>query len=225
MATDKKHIAVYLDKAVEDALTAFCTANGMESKKGPMYSAAVNKALSEFFGIESNTPNNKSSNTPGNTPNNILDDTMNNIPDTTGNTPVAHLVINQIMIEESLQERLKESRESAQSLEKLYTQACYQVNNWMDKFKALEEKLEATDALIVFKNNEIAEVNAQLAARNIIIAENDHQISELQNEATDLTETKINLKNWKAKNSKAPIGPIAIGAELPEIEAADYSIS
>ena len=56
MATDKKHIAVYLDKSVEEALTEFCTANGMESKKGPMYSAAVNKALAQFFGIDSMIP-------------------------------------------------------------------------------------------------------------------------------------------------------------------------
>ncbi|MCW6053641.1 hypothetical protein K4039_27220 [Lyngbya sp. CCAP 1446/10] len=56
MATDKKHIAVYLDKAVEDALNEFCIANSMESKKGPMYSAAVNKALAQFFGIPSTTP-------------------------------------------------------------------------------------------------------------------------------------------------------------------------
>ena len=68
MATDKKHIAVYLDKAVEDALTEFCTANGMESKKGPMYSAAVNKALAQFFGfpitIPSTTPDTIPSTTP-----------------------------------------------------------------------------------------------------------------------------------------------------------------
>jgi len=88
MATGKKHIAVYLDKAVEDALTEFCTANGMESKKGPMYSAAVNKALAQFFGIESNTPYNIPSNTPynipSNTPYNIPSNTPYNIP---SNTP------------------------------------------------------------------------------------------------------------------------------------------
>ena len=66
MATDKKHIAVYLDKSVEDALTEFCTANGMESKKGPMYSAAVNKALAQFFGIDSTIPNAAPSNIPSN---------------------------------------------------------------------------------------------------------------------------------------------------------------
>ena len=168
MATDKKHIAVYLDKAVEDALTAFCTANGMESKKGPMYSAAVNKALSEFFKVENNTP----------------DDESGNIPDTTDNTVTAHLIMNHNLIEESLQERLKESRESAHSLQKLYTQACWQVNDWMDRFKSLEEKLEATDALVVFKNNKIASVSAQLAAEEQIIAEAGKEIESLKSELT-----------------------------------------
>jgi len=60
MATHKKHIAVYLDPAVEQALTAFCERKVLKSKKGTMFSAGVNAALSEFFGIsdieESNTP-------------------------------------------------------------------------------------------------------------------------------------------------------------------------
>lgn len=51
MATDKKHIAVYLDPAVEQALIAFCQQKGLISKKGFMYSAGVNAALAEFFSI------------------------------------------------------------------------------------------------------------------------------------------------------------------------------
>jgi hypothetical protein len=51
MATDKKHIAVYLDPAVEQALIAFCSQKGLISKKGFMYSAGVNAALAEFFNI------------------------------------------------------------------------------------------------------------------------------------------------------------------------------
>jgi hypothetical protein len=51
MATDKKHIAVYLDSAVEQALIAFCEQKGLISKKGFMYSAGVNAALAEFFNI------------------------------------------------------------------------------------------------------------------------------------------------------------------------------
>jgi len=51
MATDKKHIAVYLDPAVEQALIAFCEQKGLKSKKGFMYSAGVNAVLAAFFGI------------------------------------------------------------------------------------------------------------------------------------------------------------------------------
>jgi hypothetical protein len=51
MATDKKHIAVYLDPAVEQALIAFCEQKGLISKKGFMYSAGMNAALAEFFSI------------------------------------------------------------------------------------------------------------------------------------------------------------------------------
>jgi len=51
MATDKKHIAVYLDPAVEQALIAFCEQKGLISKKGFMYSDGVNAALAEFFSI------------------------------------------------------------------------------------------------------------------------------------------------------------------------------
>ena len=51
MATDKKHIAVYLDPAVEQAIIAFCQQKGLISKKGFMYSAGVNAALAEFFSL------------------------------------------------------------------------------------------------------------------------------------------------------------------------------
>jgi hypothetical protein len=51
MATDKKHIAVYLAPEIEQALIAFCEQKGLKSKKGFMYSAGVNAALAAFFGI------------------------------------------------------------------------------------------------------------------------------------------------------------------------------
>jgi hypothetical protein len=73
MATDKKHIAVYLDKAVEDALSKYCTDNGLESKKGLMYSAAVNKALAQFFEVESTTLNKLPSTTSNPIPSDIPD--------------------------------------------------------------------------------------------------------------------------------------------------------
>ncbi len=97
MATDKKHIAVYLDPAVEQALIAFCEQKGLISKKGFMYSAGVNAALAEFFSITAtetgnipssgNTPS--SDNTLGKTSNipttSASDIPRDNIPSDTGN--------------------------------------------------------------------------------------------------------------------------------------------
>ena len=90
MATDKKHVAVYLDPAVEQALIAFCEQKGLISKKGFMYSAGVNVALAQFFGIAdtgaSNTPS-----TTGNIPtamSTIPNDAISNIPSNmTSNIP------------------------------------------------------------------------------------------------------------------------------------------
>lgn len=78
MATNKKHIAVYLDPAVEQALIAFCQEKGLISKKGTMYSAGVNAALAAFFGVA----NTDESNTPKTT-DNILQ-AIGNTPDVTG---------------------------------------------------------------------------------------------------------------------------------------------
>lgn len=72
MATDKKHIAVYLAPEVEQALIAFCQEKGLISKKGTMFSAGVNAALAQFFGIADT----ESSNTP---------QEQDNIPNTTSN--------------------------------------------------------------------------------------------------------------------------------------------
>jgi hypothetical protein len=83
MTTDKKHIAVYLDPAVEQALIAFCEQKGLISKKGFMYSAGVNAALAEFFSLAGteagNTPSN-SGNVLGNASNTLND--LRNIPAT-----------------------------------------------------------------------------------------------------------------------------------------------
>jgi hypothetical protein len=76
MATDKKHIAVYLAPEVELALIAFCQEKDLISKKGTMFSAGVNAALAEFFGIADT----RASNTP-------LE--INNIPQEAGNILIA----------------------------------------------------------------------------------------------------------------------------------------
>lgn len=98
MATDKKHIAVYLDPAVEQALIAFCEQKGLISKKGFMYSAGVNAALAEFFSIADteagNIPPNsgnilgKASNTLNNLGNTL--NNLGNIPTTSAsNIPIS----------------------------------------------------------------------------------------------------------------------------------------
>jgi hypothetical protein len=74
MATDKKHIAVYLDPAVEQALIAFCEQKGLISKKGFMYSAGVNAALAEFFSIADTEAGNIPTNSG-----NILGDASNTL--------------------------------------------------------------------------------------------------------------------------------------------------
>jgi hypothetical protein len=81
MATDKKHIAVYLDPAVEQALIAFCEQKDLISKKGFMYSAGVNAALAEFFSIADTDASNipPSDNIPPN--GNILGKASNTLSD------------------------------------------------------------------------------------------------------------------------------------------------
>ena len=87
MATDKKHIAVYLDPAVEAALVAFCEQKGLKSRKGTMFSAGVNAVLAEFFGI-TNTQNSNipptTDNIPGEDSN--ISPTTDNIPTENSNT-------------------------------------------------------------------------------------------------------------------------------------------
>lgn len=83
MATDKKHIAVYLAPEIEQALIAFCEQKGLKSKKGTMFSAGVNAALAEFFGTasieESNTPP-QAGNIPERAGSNIPVESESNIP-------------------------------------------------------------------------------------------------------------------------------------------------
>jgi hypothetical protein len=92
MATDKKHIAVYLDPAVERALIAFCEEKGLKSKKGFMYSAGVNAALAAFFGIaDIDNILQSSSNTPS-AISTIPDPTISTIPkNATSNIPAGSI--------------------------------------------------------------------------------------------------------------------------------------
>jgi hypothetical protein len=82
MATDKKHIAVYLAPEIEQALITFCQDKGLISKKGTMFSAGVNAALAQFFGIADT----RTSNTPIETGN--TSSGTDNIPQDVGNIPI-----------------------------------------------------------------------------------------------------------------------------------------
>jgi hypothetical protein len=85
MATNKKHIAVYLAPEVEQALIAFCQEKGLISKKGTMYSAGVNAALAAFFGIaDIDNILQSSSNTPLKS-SNIPSSQLSTIPNNSGN--------------------------------------------------------------------------------------------------------------------------------------------
>jgi hypothetical protein len=87
MATDKKHIAVYLAPEIEQALIAFCQENGLMSKKGTMFSAGVNAALAQFFGIADT----RTSNTPIEIGN--ISSRTDNIPQNTGNIPISSNIL------------------------------------------------------------------------------------------------------------------------------------
>jgi hypothetical protein len=71
----------------------------------------------------------------------------------------------------------------------------------------LHKQLEASDAIIRNRNQEIAALQSRLAGKDEIIAEAQEQIARLESE----------IASRPAQNS----APIAIGAEFPEIEAAD----
>jgi hypothetical protein len=128
MATDKKHIAVYLDPAVEAALVAFCQQRGLISKKGTMYSAGVNAALAAFFGvadIDNILPS--SSNIP-------VDSSTIPSP-TVSNTPTESIDI-EVLLGKS------ESGDSAE-LPKVDDEVAERLQNELSNLKAENEKLRA----------------------------------------------------------------------------------
>lgn len=215
MATDKKHIAVYLDPAVEQALIAFCEQKGMVSKKGFMYSAGVNAVLAEFFGLSSAEPSNtpqKLRNIPSelnNTPllgSNIL--LADNIPTDTVTQEVTDTRISALeerieVLQESLQESLKalwealpgklESGDSAE-LPKVDSEVAEQLQNDLGNLKAENEKLkqELVDARASCEK-EISELRSQFeqerADREEVqaqLTDREKQIEELRSEVSDL---------------------------------------
>jgi hypothetical protein len=190
MATDKKHIAVYLDPAVEEALIAFCEWNDFRSKRGFTFSAAVNAALSEFFGIsnieESNTPQEASniSPNPGNTlseisnilptPSNILTSADDTILPGCSNIPPESLVV-EVMPEkhhlsESETESLRQELEEVKAdRAKLLTSSTHITNKLRQEVHELRSQLEMERADREQVEAELAEVkqNPVTATRNL----------------------------------------------------------
>ena len=213
MATDKKHIAVYLDPAAEQALIAFCEQKGMVSKKGFMYSAGVNAVLAEFFGLSSAEPGNtpqKLRNIPSdlnNTPlsgSNIL--VADNIPTDTVTQEITDTRISALeerieVLQESLQESLKalwealpgklESGDSAE-LPKVDSGVAEQLQNGLGNLKTENEilKQELADA-----RNDYAKL---LESSTAVKASREKEIAEVRSQ---LAAVEQNVLEWQEEKS------------------------
>ena len=212
MATDKKHIAVYLDPAAEQALIAFCEQKGMVSKKGFMYSAGVNAVLAEFFGLSSAEPGNtpqKLRNIPSelnNTPllgSNIL--LADNIPTDTVTQEVTDTRISALeerveVLQESLQESLKALWEALPGksdglsdspellkLEVTDTELQIELGNLKVESENLRQRLAESHDTIETLNWGTEALNEQLAVANQAIIERDDSIESLRQELTENT--------------------------------------
>ena len=231
MATDKKHIAVYLDPAVEQALVTFCQQRGLISKKGTMYSAGVNAALAAFFGIadidnilqsSSNTPQ-KLRNIPSelnNTPlpaSNIL--VADNIPIDTVTQEVTDTRISALeerieVLQESLQESLKalwealpgklESGDSAE-LPKVDSGVAEQLQNGLGNLKAENEKLkqELVDAGASCEK-EISELRSQLEQERASREEIEAELADRGEQIRQLLSELAELKQKPAAARELP---------------------
>ncbi|HEY9297066.1 MAG TPA: hypothetical protein VIQ31_11985 [Phormidium sp.] len=221
MATDKKHIAVYLNPAVEQALIAFCEQKGMVSKKGFMYSAGVNAVLAEFFGLSSaepgNTPQNlgnipsKLNNTPLSTSSNIL--VADNIPTDTVTQEVTETRISVLeerveVLQESLQESLKALWEALPGksdglsdspellkLEVTNTELQIELGNLKVESENLRQRLAESQDTIETLNWGIEALNERLAVANQAILERDDSIESLRQELTENTRYYVERLN------------------------------
>jgi DNA repair exonuclease SbcCD ATPase subunit len=222
MATDKKHIAVYLDSAIEQALIAFCERKGLKSKKGTMFSAGVNAALSEFFEIsdteESNTPK-EADNTPQDVSN--IPQDVSNIPFSSSDTPIStgdtilpngsnipseSLVVEVMQrkypLSESEVESLRQELEEAKAdRAKFLESSTYMINKYR------QEVYEMTRSYVETKLADREQFEAELADREKQIEELRSELSELkQKSATagkDLPDVAEILNQLKSKRKKS----------------------
>jgi regulator of replication initiation timing len=215
MATDKKHIAVYLAPEVEQALIAFCERKGLKSKKGIMFSAGVNAALSEFFGTsgieESNTPQERD-NIPQSSGNTLcaLSDNIpiaaSNIPTNTDNIPSESFIVEALpgkpqVSEDKIGLLTKELQDSKTSYEALLESSTYVTNKLQLEVQELRSQLEQERADREQVEAKLAEVkqNSPAASRNLP-------------EAADL------LNQFKAKRKKSTVSLADVETLLDIIE-------
>jgi uncharacterized phage infection (PIP) family protein YhgE len=215
MATDKKHIAVYLDPAVEQALIAFCEQKGLKSKKGFMYSAGVNAALAAFFGIaDIDNILQSSSNTPS-AISTIPDPTVSTIPNNaTSNTLTGSIDV------EVLPGKL-ESGDSAE-LPKADSEVAEQLQNDLGNLKAENEKLkqglvdaradyakllESSGQIKASREKEISELRSQLETER---ADREEVEAELADREKQIEELRSELSELKQKSATA-------GKDLPDV--------
>ena len=188
MATDKKHIAVYLDPAVEQALIAFCEQKGLISKKGTMYSAGVNAALAQFFEITDTVTVTEKGN--------ISAKQVSNIPDDTSNIPLESIAV----------EALPGKLESGDSLEllKVDNRVVEQLQNELSNLKAENETLKGDYAKLL-ESQDVHDVTEASA------------LSDLKQKsvtARDLPDAYDLLNQLKAKLPKSKATPADIEALL-----------
>ena len=199
MATDKKHIAVYLAPEVEQALVAFCERKGLISKKGTMYSAGVNVALASFFGVAdvevSNTP---------------LD--FNNILDKADNIPVQSIGL----------EASPGKLESAE-LPKVDNGVAEQLQNELSNLKTENERLQTDYAKLLESSTvvtnklreDVREVRSQLETECAEREKVEAELSDLKQKsvtARELPDAADLLNRLKAKRKKP-------SATLADVEA------
>ena len=188
MATDKKHIAVYLDPAVEQALIAFCEQKGLISKKGTMYSAGVNAALAQLFEITDTVTVTEKGN--------ISAKQVSNIPDDTSNIPLESIAV----------EALPGKLESGDSLEllKVDNRVVEQLQNELSNLKAENETLKGDYAKLL-ESQDVHDVTEASA------------LSDLKQKsvtARDLPDAYDLLNQLKAKLPKSKATPADIEALL-----------
>jgi FtsZ-binding cell division protein ZapB len=191
MATDKKHIAVYLDPAVEQALVAFCEQKGLISKKGIMYSAGVNAALAAFFGIADIDSILQSNST-------IPDPTVSNIPsDAISNIPAGSI---DVEVLQGKPEGLSDGKVDSlrQELEALRAEN----QRWEEAFNELQEEKDDLDTYLQEARSQIETLKAENEALRTAQPVAEFKLPE----APDL------LNQLKAKRKKAT-------ASLADIEA------